>query len=80
MSTILIINLRLFQSRGIFLHMAIIPGCFVSDYKEGFLKGDIVVLGQDTGQKVVMEEIIEVGRHFILYKVKEAGLIPWVYG
>ena len=53
-----------------------IPGCFVSDHKEGFLKGDVVVLGQDTGQKVVMEEIIEVGKHFILYKVKEVGLIP----
>ena len=43
-----------------------IPGYFVSDRKEGFLKGDVVVLGQDTGQKVVMEEIIEVGKHFIL--------------
>ena len=53
-----------------------IPGCFISDHKEGFLKGDIVVLGQDTCQKVVMEEIIEVGRHFILYKVREVGLIP----
>ena len=53
-----------------------IPGCFVSDRKEGFLKGDVVVLGQDTAQKVVMEEIIEVGKHFILYKVKEVGLIP----
>ena len=53
-----------------------IPGCFVSDHKEGFLKGDIVVFGQDIGQKAVMEEIIEVGKHFILYKVKEVGLIP----
>ena len=53
-----------------------IPGCFISDHKEGFLKGDIVVLGQDTCQKVVMEEIIEVGKHFILYKVKEVRLIP----
>ena len=35
-----------------------------------------MVLGQDTGQKVVMEDIIEVGKHFILYKVKEVGLIP----
>ena len=24
----------------------------------------------------MMEEIIEVGKHFILYKVKEVGLIP----
>ena len=53
-----------------------IPGCFVSDHKKGFLKGDIVVFGQDIGQKAVMEEIIEVGKHFILYKVKEVGLIP----
>ena len=53
-----------------------IPGCFILDHKEGFLKGDIVVLGQDTCQKVVMEEIKKVGRHFILYKVKEVGLIP----
>ena len=53
-----------------------IPGCFVLDRKEGFLKGDVVVLGQDTCRKVVMEEIIEVGKHFILYKVKEVGLIP----
>ena len=50
-----------------------IPGCFVSDHKEGFLESDIVMLGQDTGQKVVMKEIIEV---VILYKVKEVGLIP----
>ena len=31
---------------------------------------------QDAGRKVMMEEIIEVGKHFILYKVKEVGLIP----
>ena len=53
-----------------------IPGCFVSDYKDSFLKGDIVVLRQDAGRKVVIEEIIEVGKHFIIYKVKEVGLIP----
>ena len=53
-----------------------IPGCFVSDHKEGFLKGSIVVLGQDTGQKVVMEEIMKMRKHFILYKVKEVGSIP----
>ena len=35
-----------------------------------------MVLGQDTGQKVVMEEVVEVGKHFILCKVKEVGLIP----
>ena len=48
----------------------------MSDHKEGFLKGDIVVLGQDTGWKVVMEEIIEVGKHFILYKVN-SDIQPW---
>ena len=52
------------------------PGCFILDNKEAFPKADIVVLGQDTSQKVVMEGIIEVGRDFILYKVKEVGLIP----
>jgi hypothetical protein len=31
---------------------------------------------QDAGCKVMMEEIIEVGKHFIVYKVKEVGLIP----
>ena len=31
---------------------------------------------QDAGCKVMMEEIIEVGKRFILYKVKEVGLIP----
>ena len=65
---------RCFSTHGYF--STNIPGCFVSDHKEGFLKGDIVVLGQDTGWKVVTEEIIEVGKHFILYKVKEVGLIP----
>ena len=49
-----------------------IPGCFISDNDEAFL----VVLRQDTCQKVVMEGITEVGRHFILYKVKEVGSIP----
>ena len=48
----------------------------MSDNKEAFLKGDIVALGQDTHRKVVMEGIIEVGRHFILYEVKEVGSIP----
>ena len=65
---------RRFSAHGYFSPN--IPGCFVSDYKDGFLKGDIVVLGQDAGRKVMMEEIIEVGKHFILYKVKEVGLIP----
>jgi hypothetical protein len=53
-----------------------IPGCFISDNKEVFLKGDIVLLGQGTSRKVVMEGIIEVGRYFILYEVKEVGSIP----
>jgi hypothetical protein len=35
-----------------------------------------VALGQDIGQKVVMDGIIEVGRHFILYEVKEVGSVP----
>ena len=59
MLTILLINLHLFQSQGVFLHMAISAQTF-----------------QDAGHKVMMEEIIEVGKHFILYKVKEVGLIP----
>ena len=53
-----------------------IPGCVISNNKETFLKGNIVVLGLDTCWKVVMEGIIEVGRHFILYEVKEVGSIP----
>ena len=59
MVVILLVNLCLFQSRGVFLHMAISAQIF-----------------QDAGCKVVMEEIIEVGKHFIFYKVKEVGLIP----
>ena len=38
----------------------------------------MVVLGQDTCQKVVMEGIIEVGRHFILYELQEVGSILMV--
>ena len=53
-----------------------IPGCFILNNKEAFLKGGMVVLELDIYQKVVMEEIIEVGRHFILYVVKEVGSIP----
>jgi hypothetical protein len=37
-----------------------IPGCFVSDDKEAYLKGDIVVLGLDTYWKVVIEGVKEV--------------------
>ena len=39
------------------------PRCFILDTKEAFLKGNIVALGHDTCQKVVMVGIIEVGRH-----------------
>jgi hypothetical protein len=55
-----------------------IPGCFVLDDKEAYLKGDILIvaLGLDTHLKVVIEGVIEVGRHFILYEVQEVGLIP----
>jgi hypothetical protein len=52
-----------------------IPGCFVLDDKEAYLKGDIVALGLDTHQKVVIEGVMEVGRHFILYEVQEVGSI-----
>jgi hypothetical protein len=41
-----------------------------------YQKGDIVALGPDTHQKVVMEGIMEVGRYFILYEVKEVGSFP----
>ena len=53
-----------------------ILGCFILDSREAFKKGDIVVLGQGSGRKVVMEGIIEVRRCFILYEVQELGLIP----
>jgi hypothetical protein len=53
-----------------------IPGCFISDDKVAYLKGDIVALGPDAHQKVVMEGVMEVGRYFILYEVWEVGLIP----
>jgi hypothetical protein len=53
-----------------------IPGCFVSNDKVAYLKGNIVALGLDTHQKFVMEGVMEVGRYFILYEVKEVGSIP----
>jgi hypothetical protein len=53
-----------------------IPGCFISDDKVAYQKGDIVALGPDAHQKVVMEGVMEVGRYFILYEVQEVGLIP----
>jgi hypothetical protein len=53
-----------------------IPGCFISDDKVAYQKGDIVALGPDAHWKVVMEGVMEVGRYFILYEVKEVGLLP----
>jgi hypothetical protein len=53
-----------------------IPGCFISDDKVAYQKGDIVALGPDAHWKVVMEGVMEVGRYFILYEVKEVGSLP----
>jgi hypothetical protein len=53
-----------------------IPGCFISDDEVAYLKGNIVALGPDTHQKVVIEGVMEVGRYFILYEVQEVGSIP----
>jgi hypothetical protein len=53
-----------------------IPECFISDDNIAYQKGDIVALGPDARWKVVMEGIMEVGRHFILYEVKEVGSFP----
>jgi hypothetical protein len=53
-----------------------IPGCFISEDKVAYQKGDIVALGPDVHWKVVMEEVMEVGRYFIIYEVKEVGSIP----
>jgi hypothetical protein len=53
-----------------------IPECFISDDNVAYQKGDIVALGPDACRKVVMEGIMEVGRHFILYEVKEVGSFP----
>jgi hypothetical protein len=53
-----------------------IPECFISDDNVAYQKGDIVALGPDAHRKVVMEGIMEVGRHFILYEVKEVGSFP----
>jgi ABC-type antimicrobial peptide transport system permease subunit len=35
-----------------------------------------VALGPDAHRKVVMEGVMEVGRYFILYEVKEVGSFP----
>jgi hypothetical protein len=53
-----------------------IPGCSISDDKVAYLKGNIVALGPDAHQKVLMEGVMEVGRYFILYEVQEVGSIP----
>jgi hypothetical protein len=53
-----------------------IPECFISDDNIAYQKGDIVALGPDACRKVVMEGIMEVGRYFILYEVKEVGSFP----
>jgi hypothetical protein len=41
-----------------------------------YQKGDIVALGLDAHCKVVIEGVVEVGRYFILYEVKEVGSFP----
>jgi hypothetical protein len=53
-----------------------IPRCFISDEKVAYQKGDIVALGPDACRKVVMEGVMEVGKYFILYEVKEVGPFP----
>jgi hypothetical protein len=50
--------------------------CFISDDNVAYQKGDIVALGPDAHRKVVMERVMEVGRYFILYEVKEVGSFP----
>jgi hypothetical protein len=50
--------------------------CLISDDNVAYQKGDIVALGSDARQKVVMEGVMEVGRYFILYEVKEVGSFP----
>jgi hypothetical protein len=53
-----------------------IPGCFILEDKVAYQKSDIVALGPDVHQKVVMEGVMEVGRYFILYEIQEVGSIP----
>jgi hypothetical protein len=53
-----------------------IPECFILDDNVAYQKGDIVALGSDARWKVVMEGVMEVGRYFILYEVKEVGSFP----
>jgi hypothetical protein len=63
MSTTLLVDPPLFQS-------------LILDDKVAYQKGDIVALGSDARRKVVMDRIMEVGRYFILYEVKEVGSFP----
>jgi hypothetical protein len=49
---------------------------FILDDKVANQKGNIVALGPDAHRKVVMERVMEVGRYFILYEVKEVGSFP----
>jgi hypothetical protein len=44
-----------------------IPGCPVLDDTEAYLKGNTVALRSDAHWKVVIEGVMEVGRHFIIY-------------
>jgi hypothetical protein len=44
-----------------------------------YQKGNIVALGPDAHRKVVMEGVMEVGRYFTLYKVREVWSIPIGY-
>jgi hypothetical protein len=53
-----------------------IPECFILDDNVAYQKGDIVALGPDAHWKVVMEGVMEVGRNFILYELKEVGSFP----
>jgi hypothetical protein len=68
---------KMFRESNIIISTSLnIPGCFISDDKVAYQKGDIVALGPDAHRNVVMEGIMEVGRYFILYEVKEVGLFP----
>jgi hypothetical protein len=52
------------------------PGCFVVTESGGFGSGDIVVLGGHGSREVVVENIEEVGRYYLLYAVREVGFLP----
>jgi hypothetical protein len=53
-----------------------IPGCFMSEDKKLYLKGDIVALGVDGPQEAVVEGVKEVGRYFLMFEIQEVGTIP----